>query len=35
MIEFILKGENLKGRFVLTRFNKAGEKQWLLLKAKD
>lgn len=34
-IEFTLKGQKLQGRYVLTRFKKAGEKQWLLLKAKD
>ncbi len=34
-IEFLLKGEKLNGRYVLARFKKAGEKQWLLLKARD
>jgi len=34
-IEFSLKGEKLRGRYVLARFKKAGEKQWLLLKARE
>jgi len=34
-IEFSLIGEKLHGRYVLTKFKKAGEKQWLLLKARD
>jgi DNA ligase D-like protein (predicted ligase)/DNA ligase D-like protein (predicted 3'-phosphoesterase) len=32
-IEFILKGEKLSGRYVLAKFKKAGDKDWLLLKA--
>jgi bifunctional non-homologous end joining protein LigD len=35
MIEIFVKGDRLHGRYVLTRFKKAGEKQWLILKAKD
>jgi DNA ligase D-like protein (predicted 3'-phosphoesterase) len=35
IIEFTLKGERLHGRYVLTKFKKAGEKNWLLLKARD
>jgi DNA ligase D-like protein (predicted 3'-phosphoesterase) len=35
MIEFTLKGERLEGKYVLTRFKKAGEKDWLLLKTRD
>jgi DNA ligase D-like protein (predicted ligase)/DNA ligase D-like protein (predicted 3'-phosphoesterase) len=35
MIEFTLKGERLQGKYVLTRFKKAGEKDWLLLKTRD
>jgi DNA ligase D-like protein (predicted 3'-phosphoesterase) len=35
MIEFTLKGERLQGKYVLTKFKKAGEKDWLLLKARD
>ena len=34
-IEFILNGEKLQGRYVLARFKKAGEKNWILLKARD
>ena len=32
-IEFLLRGERLSGRYVLVRLKKAGEKDWLLLKA--
>lgn len=35
MIEFVISGERLKGRYVLARFKKAGDKQWLLFRAKD
>ncbi len=35
MVEFILKGEKLTGRYVLVRLKKAGEKSWLLLKGKE
>jgi len=35
MVEVILHGKVLHGRYVLARFKKAGEKQWLLLKAKE
>jgi bifunctional non-homologous end joining protein LigD len=35
MIEFVVNGERVKGRYVLTRFKKAGEKQWLLFRARD
>jgi len=34
-IEFSLNGQRLRGRYVLARFKKAGEKQWVLLKTKD
>jgi len=34
-IEFSLRGEKLHGRYVLAKFKKAGEKQWLLLKARE
>jgi len=34
-IEFIIKGEKLEGRYVLVKFKKAGEKNWLLFKADD
>jgi len=32
---FILAGEKLKGEFSLVRFERAGEKTWLLLKKRD
>jgi DNA ligase D-like protein (predicted ligase)/DNA ligase D-like protein (predicted 3'-phosphoesterase) len=35
MVEFTLNGKRLKGRYVLVRLKKAGEKSWLLLKGKD
>jgi len=35
MVEFALSGKRLKGRYVLVRLKKAGEKSWLLLKGKD
>jgi len=35
MVEFTLKGEKLKGRYVLVRLKRAGEKSWLMLKGKD
>jgi DNA ligase D-like protein (predicted ligase)/DNA ligase D-like protein (predicted 3'-phosphoesterase) len=34
-IEFTLKGQRLKGRYVLARFKKANGKNWLLIKARD
>ncbi len=34
-IELSLNGKKLKGNYVLARFKKAGEKQWLLLKTRD
>jgi hypothetical protein len=34
-IEVVMKGDRLSGRYVLVRFKKAGEKEWLLFKAKD
>jgi DNA ligase D-like protein (predicted 3'-phosphoesterase) len=34
-IEVSLRGQRLHGWYVLVRFKKAGEKQWVLLKAKD
>ena len=33
-IEFIVKGEKMEGRYVLVKFKKAGEKNWLLFKGK-
>ena len=35
MVEFTLHGEKLKGRYVLVRLKKAGEKSWLMLKGKE
>ena len=34
-IEVILNGTRFSGKFVLVRFRKAGEKNWLVLRAKD
>ncbi|PWB56173.1 MAG: hypothetical protein C3F06_01390 [Candidatus Methanoperedenaceae archaeon] len=34
-IEFIAKGEKMEGRYVLVKFKKAGEKNWLLFKGGD
>jgi len=34
-IEFLIKGEKLEGRYVLVKFKKAGEKNWLLFKGGD
>lgn len=33
-IEVVMKGDRLSSRYVLVRFKKAGEKEWLLFKAK-
>jgi len=30
-----MKGDRLSGRYVLVRFRRAGEKDWLLIRAKD
>ncbi|MCW4019275.1 MAG: 3'-phosphoesterase [Candidatus Bathyarchaeota archaeon] len=35
MVEVILHGERLKGRFVLVPLKKGGDKNWLMLKAKN
>ena len=35
MVEVILDGAKLKGRYVLVPLKKAGDKNWLMLKAKD
>jgi DNA ligase D-like protein (predicted ligase)/DNA ligase D-like protein (predicted 3'-phosphoesterase) len=35
MVEVILNGQKLKGRYVLVPLKKAGAKNWLMLKAKD
>ena len=34
-IEFTLNGERLKGRYILVRLKRAGDKDWLLLKGKE
>ncbi|MGZ6202386.1 MAG: non-homologous end-joining DNA ligase [Thermodesulfobacteriota bacterium] len=34
-IEFIVKGEKMEGRYVLVKFKKAGDKNWLLFKGSD
>ncbi|HQJ19329.1 MAG TPA: DNA polymerase ligase N-terminal domain-containing protein [Methanolinea sp.] len=34
-IEVFLEGQRLQGKFVLLRFRKAGEKDWLVLRAKN
>jgi DNA ligase D-like protein (predicted 3'-phosphoesterase) len=34
-VEFKLNGKRIRGGYVLARFKRAGEKEWLLLKAKD
>ena len=34
-VEFILNGQKLQGLYILVRFKKAGEKQWVLFKAQD
>ncbi|UCG95939.1 MAG: 3'-phosphoesterase [archaeon] len=34
-IVFSLDGKKLKGRYTIIRFKKAGEKDWLLFKAKE
>jgi bifunctional non-homologous end joining protein LigD len=34
-IEIHVKGERVNGRYVLTRFKKAGDKAWLLFRAKE
>lgn len=34
-IEVVVKGDRLAGRYILVRFRKADERDWLLFKAKD
>ena len=34
-IEIVVRGDRLAGRYVLVRFRRAGEKDWLLFRAKD
>jgi DNA ligase D-like protein (predicted 3'-phosphoesterase) len=33
-IEFVLHGERLTGKYLLLRFKKAGEREWIVLKGK-
>jgi len=35
MVEVVLKGKKLTGRYVLVPLKKAGEKNWLMLKGRD
>jgi bifunctional non-homologous end joining protein LigD len=35
MVEFTLHGQRLKGRYVLVRLKRAGEKSWLMLKGRE
>jgi DNA ligase D-like protein (predicted ligase)/DNA ligase D-like protein (predicted 3'-phosphoesterase) len=35
MVEFTLEGQKFRGRYVLVRLKKAGEKNWLLLKGRE
>ncbi len=34
-IVFVLKGKKMKGKYTLLKFDKAGEKEWLLFKVKN
>jgi bifunctional non-homologous end joining protein LigD len=34
-IEFVLDGTQLRGKYLMLRFKKAGVKEWILLKAKS
>ncbi|MCZ7393414.1 MAG: non-homologous end-joining DNA ligase [Candidatus Methanoperedens sp.] len=34
-IEFVVEGEKMRGRYVLVKFKKAGENNWLLFKGSD
>lgn len=34
-IEVVLNGARFSGKYVLVRFRKAGEKEWLVMKAKE
>jgi bifunctional non-homologous end joining protein LigD len=34
-IEILMKGDKLEGRYVLVKFKKAGEKNWLFFKGGD
>lgn len=34
-IEVVLQGDRIEGRYVLVRFRRAGDMEWLIFKAKD
>jgi DNA ligase D-like protein (predicted 3'-phosphoesterase) len=34
-IEFVLYGERFRGKYLLLRFKRAGEKEWIVLKGKE
>ena len=34
-IEVILHGTRFRGKYILVRFKKAGEKEWLVMKGKE
>jgi DNA ligase D-like protein (predicted 3'-phosphoesterase) len=34
-IEVLLHGQNISGKYVFIRFKKAGDKEWLVFRAKD
>jgi bifunctional non-homologous end joining protein LigD len=34
-IEVVMKGDRLTGRYVIVRFKRAGEKDWLIFRAKE
>ena len=34
-IEVVMKGERISGRYILIKFTKAGEKDWLVIKSRD
>jgi len=34
-IEVVMKGERISGRYILIKFTKAGEKDWLMIKTRD
>ena len=35
MVEFTLKGDRLHGTYIMTKFRKAGDKDWLLMKVRN
>jgi len=34
-VEFLIKGERLDGRYIIVRLKKAGQKEWIIFKARD